>query len=524
MSSPHRIRSSARGTTVHGAAAVRRAELIRGSDDVSPSPQVLVVGAGPAGLSLAAELAEFGISCHVVEKRARRQALSRACTVEPRTLELLDMRGRATGVLARGRRCQHPPLGNDRILDYSLLDTLFPFSLSIPQAWTVDALRVSAEAAGAVVSPGVEMTALRQDESGVDVDLLGPDGPATVRAQYVVGCDGVNSAVRDAVGVSFDGWNYDESLMMGDAKLASPPGAAEYARITRRGMVGVFPFQDGTYRVIVLDREKFTIPADTPLTLKDLSESCTAILGMDIGIHDPVWLSRFRSSQRHAKQYRVGRVLLAGDAAHTHIPSGGQGLQTAIQDAFNLGWKLRAVLAGWAPDGLLDTYETERYPIAQETLRKTDLAFRFETSDSLPARLVRKAVMGSMRITPVHRLNLEHLSGITLRYPSNGGSRWTGRRVPDRPLVPGDGDAARLYELFRDGGFVLLSPEPRVAYAEDWSSRLRTGTLAEPMGKGWPPYVLVRPDGYVAWTGTAADDGLTDALHRWCGEPDRVVR
>ncbi|GAB1511107.1 FAD-dependent monooxygenase [Actinophytocola sp. KF-1] len=488
---------------------------------MSPSPQVLVVGAGPAGLSLAAELAEFGISCLVVEKRPHRPPLSRACTVEPRTLELLDMRGRAEGVLERGRQCQHPPLGDDRYLDYGVLDTRFPFSLSIPQAWTEEALKITAEKAGAVIRTGVEVTGLNQDESGVDVDMTGPDGTTTVRADYVVGCDGVNSTVRQAIGVDFDGWNYDESLMMGDAKLANPPGPAEYARITRRGMAGLFPFKDDTYRVIVLDREKFTVPADTPLTLEDLSESCTAILGTDIGIHDAVWLSRFRSAQRHAKRYRVGRVLLAGDAAHTHIPSGGQGLQTAIQDAFNLGWKLRAVLTGWASDRLLDTYEAERYAIARETLRKTDLAFRFETSDSLFARLVRRVVMSSMRITTVHRLNLEHLSGLTLRYPAEGGSKWTGRRVPDRPLA--GGGAARLFELFRDGSFVLLCPGTDVACAADWSSRLRTGTLAEPFGTNWPAYVLVRPDGYVAWTGATAD-GLTDALHRWCGEPDRVAR
>ncbi|PWI04735.1 hypothetical protein DIZ27_43505 [Streptomyces sp. NWU339] len=348
-----------------------------------PSPQVLIAGAGPAGLALAAELAGFGVSCQVVDKRTGRSRLSPAGTVEPRTLELLDMRGRVGDVLAWGRECPHPPLGNeDGYLDYGLLDTPFPFSLSIPQARTEDALQAAAEKAGAVLLFGTEMTGLSQDDDGVDVELTGPEGPATVRARYVVGCDGVNSTVHDAIGVEFDGWNYDQSLMMADARLSSPPGPAEYARITRRGMAALFPFRDGTYRVIVLDREKFAVPADEPLTLEDLSESCAAILGSDIGMHNPLWLSRFRSSQRHAKTYRAGRVLLAGDAAHTHIPSGGQGLQTGIQDAFNLGWKLRAVLDGWALQGLLDSYEAERYP-----------------------------------------------------NPADKRDRWTGRRIPDRPLV-----------------------------------------------------------------------------------------
>ncbi|EGX58208.1 hypothetical protein SZN_19026 [Streptomyces zinciresistens K42] len=485
-----------------------------------PSPQVLVVGAGPAGLALAAELAGFGVSCHVVDKRTGRSRLSRACTVEPRTLELLDMRGRVGDLLAWGRECPHPPLGNeDGYLDYGLLDTGFPFSLSLPQARTEDALQAAAEKAGAVLLPGTEMTGLSQDADGVDVELTGPEGPMTVRAAYVVGCDGVNSTVRDALGVRFDGWNYDQSLMMADARLSAPPGPAEYARITRRGMAALFPFRDGTYRVIVLDREKFTVPADEPLTLQDLGESCAAILGLDVGLRDPLWLSRFRSSQRHAKKYRVGRVLLAGDAAHTHIPSGGQGLQTGIQDAFNLGWKLRAVLDGWAPDGLLDTYEAERYPIAAETLRKTDLSFRFETSDSLPARLLRKAAMWSMRIKPVHRLNVMHLSGLALRYPAARRERWTGLRVPDRPLVAAPGEPGRLYELFRDGGFVLTGTAALPPAATGWESRLRAGRVAEPLGSGWPAFVLARPDGHVAWAGAEPGRGLTRALRQWCGEP-----
>ncbi|TCO45238.1 FAD-dependent monooxygenase [Actinocrispum wychmicini] len=478
--------------------------------------RVLIVGAGPTGLALAVELAGAGIHCEVLEKRRERGVLSRAFTLEPRTMELLDLRGRMADFLERGRPCRNPPLGDsDAYLDYGLLDTPFPFSLTIPQYETETLLEKLAVNTGATVRRGAEVTGVRQDEHGVEIDVRTDGGESVERADFLIGCDGVNSTVRAAAGIDFDGRDYEQSTIMADARLRRPPSPPEFARITKRGMVAVFPFKDDTFRIIVFDHQKMMLPADLPLTLKDLNESCEAILGIDIEPYDPIWLSRFRSSQRHAQRYRSGRVILAGDAAHTHIPSGGQGLQTGIQDAMNLGWKLRAELAGWAPPGLLDTYEQERYPIAAETLRKTDLSFRFETSNSLAARVVRRLVVKMMRFKSVQRTNLMHLSGLTLRYPSNDGGKWVGRRVPDRPLVNGPNGCGRIHDLFRDYQFAVLhyrgSVTPLVA---GWADRVRE---AEVEPTGLPELTLVRPDGYIAWAGTA--DGLQAALRRWCGEP-----
>lgn len=479
------------------------------------SRRVLIVGAGPTGLALAAALAQGGIRCAVIERRRERASLSRAFTLEPRTMELLNMRGWMDDFLARGRACRHPPLGDDHVqLDYGLLDTPFPFSLTIPQCETETVLEKFAVNAGASVLRGTQVVALRQDEHGVELTLQEEGREYVERADFVVGCDGVDSTIRAAIGVGVESREYDASTTMADTKLRRPPDSSEYARITRRGMVAVFPFQDAElHRVVVFDREKMQVPAEVPLSLEELTDSCSAILGFDIEPYDPRWMTRFRSSQRQAERYRVGRVMLAGDAAHTQLPSGGQGLQTGIQDAMNLEWKLRAELAGWAPPGLLDTYESERRPMATEILRKTEMSFRFQTSDSLGARLIRALVIHMMRFRALQRVNLEHLSGLALSYPAAADGRWAGRRLPDRPLAAG----GRVHELLRDGRFALLHRGPAPDVAAAWADRAVVAEVAADERR-MPALVLVRPDGYVAWSG-ADPDGLRSALRRWCGIP-----
>ncbi|MGW7086728.1 FAD-dependent monooxygenase [Streptomyces sp. NPDC054871] len=490
-------------------------------------PLVLISGAGPTGLALAGELSGSGIRCHVVEKRRRPSPYSRAFGLMPRTMELLDMRGQLEPYLDAGLPCTHPPLGDLRgHLDYRRLDTPFPYILIIPQSRTEELLEKAALGEGAQIERGAEVTAVHQGPDAVRVEITGSDGTRrTQTADFLVGCDGVRSTVRQSVGIPFPGRDYHQSLMIVDAPLGRPPDPEIYARITRRGMVAAYPFGDGTFRLIILDRQKMTVPVEQPLTLDDASDSIRGILGIDLAPYDPLWLSRFRSAQRHATQYRRGRVLLAGDAAHTHIPSGGQGLQVGIQDAMNLGWKLSAELHGRAPDGLLDSYEQERLPIAEATLRKTDMNFRFEISDSPPARLARWLIMKGGRFGPLQTPVLKEFANFTLRYPPPHRDRHNtlvGTRVPDATLHGREGNGGRLFELFRRRRFVLLdqSTGGRAAdlAADGWGERIHAVRSHAQGRVRLPEVLLARPDGYVAWAGDADDPhALRGALTHWCG-------
>ncbi|MCP2257828.1 2-polyprenyl-6-methoxyphenol hydroxylase [Streptoalloteichus tenebrarius] len=485
---------------------------------------VVVVGAGPTGLALAAELAGAGVACRVLEKRARPTPWSRACGVEPRTLELLDLRGGAAELVDRGLPWARQPVGDGRaFLDYGRLDTPHPYILIIPQHRTEEVLEAQAVRAGAEIARGARVVDMARDDDAVTLTVAGEDRTWTERADYVVGCDGVRSTVRELAGIGFHGHAYEQSLVVADVRLHRPPDPEVDARITGRGMVAVFPFGDGLYRLIVLDRDRMAAPADEPVTVAELRDSVVTIFGWDLGVHDPWWMSRFRCAERQAERYRLGRVLLAGDAAHTHMPSGGQGLQLGVQDAFNLGWKLAAEVAGWAPPGLLDSYERERWPIAARMLRRTELAFRYETSSSLPARAVRRIGYLLMRFGPLQMPVIRQFAGFTLRYPpppSAPRHRLVGRRLPDARLRADHG-VVRLLELFRRRRFVLLDQGAGVeGIASAWADRVDVVRATVLDGRRWPDVVLFRPDAFVAWAGSRSRlHRLSEALSSWCGAP-----
>jgi 2-polyprenyl-6-methoxyphenol hydroxylase-like FAD-dependent oxidoreductase len=508
---------------------VSDALFVRKEENVADSPSVLVVGAGPTGLALAVELAGLGIRCRVLERRAAPGATSRAFGLMPRTLEQFDMRGYAERFVEQGLQSAEAPLGDLRsFLHYGDLDTPFPYILIIPQSRTERILESLAVEAGVEIVRGAEVTGLTQDADSVTVQVREGDRDRVERAEFVVGCDGGHGVVRELAGIEMNTRTYDQSLVIADVVLSRPPTPDVNARISNQGMVAVFPFGDGVYRLVVLDRDRMSVPVEEPVTIEEVRRSADVIFGSDLGVDRPVWLSRFRSVQRQATGYRAGRVLLAGDAAHAFNPSGGQGLQFGVQDAMNLGWKLAAEIAGWAPPGLLDSYESERKPIAAETLRKTDLNFRFEASHSTVAKLARKAGMWALAFRPIQPPLIAQFAGFSLRYPTPGAHRLVGRRLPDARIEVAGGPPARLFELVRERKFVLLDQGPGGAAArlarDGWADRVTVPSITRIAGRRWPDVVLLRPDGYVAYAGRAGrPDELQAALRQWCGQPTHDV-
>ncbi len=487
---------------------------------------VIVIGAGPTGLMLACELALAGVRCRVLERRAQQDNMTRAFAVHARTLELLDARGMADDLLPRGVPVHQVAPAPGATLDLRELDTRYPMILIAPQSGTEHLLEARARRLGVEIVHDAEVVALRQDGEEVVIDVRSAGTTRAERARYAVGCDGAHSAVRRLLGVDFVGRQYETHILLADVQLSRPPAEAMFARTADDGAVICVPFGDDWFRVIAWDRLREQAPLKEPVTAAEMRDAFRRIAGTDFGMSEPRWTSRFLSERRQARRYRVGRVFLAGDAAHVHSPLGGQGMNTGIQDAVNLGWKLAGAVHGWAPSWLLDSYERERHPVGAQVLKLTDGFNQLVLGRSRTRRWLQSCTVRT--ITRVRRMRLAitgRLTGVGISYPPRQPQqhRWVGRRMPDVAC-----DGSRLYELLRDGRFVLVdatraaaagagSPEVTQVAAR-WSDRVRVVACQPGAVPGLPRMVLVRPDGYVAWaTGRPRGDDAVAAVSAWCG-------
>ncbi|MFF6999599.1 monooxygenase [Streptomyces sp. NPDC008313] len=500
---------------------------------------VLVVGAGPTGLMLACELALAGVRTRVVERRVEAQRDSRALTLHPRSLEVLDQRGLLDRFLPLGRTVPGWHFAQlPTHLDFSRLDSRHGCTLFIAQARTEELLAARALELGVEFARGHEVTGVSQDADGVTAEVRGPGGAETLRAGYAVGCDGGRSTVRQAAGIGFPGT--DESLtgVLGDfAVLGADPAALEAARSAG---VLVAPMEGGVTRLVYIDPATMRTPAREPVTLEEFRQSLTRICGRDLGITEPRWLSRFGNATRLADRYRSGRLLIAGDAAHIHFPAAGQGLNTGLQDAVNLGWKLAATVHGWAPPGLLDSYDAERRPVGHAVTENTEVQTLLAELTLVPryqrpAAALRELFDEFLRMDQVNHVLAGRVSALHTAYPPTGpgADPLVGRRMPDIGLTTSDPAVRRVYDLLAAARFVHLDltsdPATATAVHAGWGERVTAATVTAHDDREdlhGVTEILVRPDGHIAWATRATDSGgrerergrdRVEALSAWAG-------
>jgi 2-polyprenyl-6-methoxyphenol hydroxylase-like FAD-dependent oxidoreductase len=469
---------------------------------------VIITGCGPTGAMLAAELRLHDVRVLVLDQETEPASIVRIVGLHIRSLELMAMRGLLDRMLERGRK--RPAGGFFAAINKPApagLDSAHAYLLGIPQPVVVQLLEEHAVQLGAQVRRGSAVVDFDQDDEGVTVRL---DDGERLRSRYLVGCDGSRSTVRKVLGVGFPGEPSRNETLMGELELAVPQDelAAKVTEVRETYKTfSITPFADGTYRVVV-PLAGVSGGAEPP-TLDDFKKHLRAISGTDFGAHSPRWLSRFGDATRLAEHYRVGSVLLAGDAAHIHPPTGGQGLNLGIQDAFNLGWKLAAQIRGWAPEMLLDTYEAERHPVAENVLDNTRAQIELLSTEPGP-QAVRRLLTELMDFDEVNRRLIEKITAIDIRYDFGEGPDLQGRRLRDIKTKYGD-----LYDLLHQGRGMLLDRTEHLT-ADGWSDRV--DHLTDPTAAVDAPALLLRPDGHIAWLGTNQQD-LTTHLTRWFGNP-----
>ncbi|MEU9556471.1 monooxygenase [Streptomyces fumanus] len=495
---------------------------------------VIVVGAGPTGLMLACELALAGVRARVVERRTEPQRDSRALTLHPRSVELMDQRGLADRFLARGRTLPGWHFAQlPTSLDFSALDSRHGYTLFIAQSRTEALLAERARELGVTVLRGCEAVALSEHADGVEVRVWGPQGAETVHARYAVGCDGGRSRVREAAGIGFPGTDETLTGMLGDfAVLDATPAQRDAARAAG---VLIVPLEDGLTRLVHVDPRRMRVPSREPVTLEEFRESLIRMCGSDCGVAEPRWLSRFGNATRIADSYRAGRILLAGDAAHIHFPAAGQGLNTGLQDAMNLGWKLAAEVNGWAPPWLLDSYDQERNPVgravADNTAVQTLLAeLALVRQYRRPGAALRGLFDELLGMEEVNRRLAAEVSALGTAYPpaTPGADPLVGRRMPDIGLTATASPATRVYELLHQGRFVHLDltgaggPGTAVTGRGSRVTSVAVTRRDEHAALEGVTEVLVRPDGHIAWATRTADSTARRterhaALSLWAG-------
>jgi 2-polyprenyl-6-methoxyphenol hydroxylase-like FAD-dependent oxidoreductase len=479
---------------------------------------VVVAGGGPTGLMLAGELALAGVDVAIVERRASQDLTgSRSRGLHSRTIEVLDQRGIAERFLSEGQVAQVAGFAATRF-DISDFPTRHPYGLALLQHKFE---RILAGWVGELQVPirrELDVTGFSQDAAGVDVQLS--DGSA-LRADYLVGCDGGRSVVRKAAGIEFPGWEPTTSTLIAEVQLADEPKWGVHDNALGRH---AFSKLEGGLVGVLVTEEHINPASDA--TLGELRQALIAVWGTDYGVHSATSISRFTDMARQAAAYRAGRVLLAGDAAHVHYPVGGQGLNTGVQDAVNLGWKLAQVVKGTSPGSLLDTYHAERHPVAARVLRNTIAQVALLRPNDY-VKTLGEIITELLTLEEPRRRFAAMVSGLDIRYDLGEGHPLLGRRMPDLDLVTPAG-TVRAFSLLHDAHPVLLNLGKLWGFdSSTWANRVLAidakyaGDWELP-GLGLvaaPAAVLIRPDGHVAWVGDGTDTGLRDALTTWFGAP-----